>query len=1002
MFALVTAGSLLLLASTSFAQTPAPHVSDGSGETDACAMCHRSHTSASEDQWTDSFGTNHDTLLVGTGSAVQGDVPLCYSCHGVDQLGSGVDVQSGFLAASGHVLAPETSTYGPARKECSSCHDSHGAAKDEFGLTYPALLRSESTTNAGLVAYRGDRYCTNCHLPRANNEFDGLSVWEQTAHARQIQAGPTGTDIVCTVCHAGHGSNNPPSIVEEIVPPSIPTTTSVPANDRGLCYACHPGSRATYAGGVTYNASAHGSSATTVPITWEWALRDLAEDTRNRPVGECQVCHDPMGRDDGTGKPVARLGLAQGRTLCYQCHAAGSAVATDVASSIELPAGELGRPELFVAWSPAVNAGTYDNIQLFTVDTTGTPPRPLVGPRQFKPTGRAGDAAPGDLDGDGATEVAVGDVASPRMDLWQADPLQGVAKTSYTLNEVPTYVGIGNIFADASGLPELVAVTRDPVAPYASRLYVYRWNGTGFTSVVGPVSVGDNVSSMAVGDVTGTAADDIAVTNILTDELRVLTEPAGVPETLSVGGPYATGSRPRGASIGDAWDDGSGANEVVLANSGAVTSNVAVFSGDGVLRQVADATATAGAIAYDTLVVDTLSGRPRPEVVVDLYHPTDKSAIQVFSQVGGLLTPVDTKIDKEDRTHKISLAAGDLTADGDIEIVAANAGEFTGTTAFRHVDPSIDIYKPTGSGDKLNGVTRRQVGGSEMANDAPAMVVADLGYVGRSRHPVDASSSASHVSTEVAGFSAHVDCSDCHNVHASTNETATAPAAGGAIKGAWGVSVDWSEPAAINYVEKQGVERQYELCMKCHSGWRPLPGRRNIASEVDTRNPSIHAVEGSTTASQATLESFVAATPAWSNASVLYCTDCHDQSDPTQARGPHSSANSSLLKKPYFGASSNNVDVLCYECHRYDVYFEGVPPENLSNFYEITQAGSVSSKHRVHVAELGLVCDTCHASHGSTTLPHLIRSDVGYAHDAAGGECTNACHGGAQKIYRYQ
>ena len=461
-----------------------------------------------------------------------------------------------------------------------------------------------------------------------------------------------------------------------------------------------------------------------------------------------------MGRNDGTGKPVSRLGLAQGRSLCYQCHGVASSVATDVASSVEVPAGEDARPELFVAWSPAVNGGTYDNIQLFTVDTTGTPPRPLVGPRQFKPTGRAGDASPGDIDGDGALEVVVGDVASPRADIWSADALQGLAKKSYTLNEVPTFVAVGNVLLDGSGLPELVAVTRDGVAPYASRLYVYRWNGSGFTTVLGPIAVGDDVSSIAVGNVTGSAGDDIAVTNLSGNELRILTEPSGTPETLSVGGPYTTGSKPRGVSIGDAWDDGAGAKEIVLANSGSVTSNVAVFSGDGVLRQVADATATAGAIAYDTLVADVLSGRPRPEVVVDLYSATDKSAVQVFSQVGGILTVADTKVDKDDRTRKISLAAGDLTADGDVEIVAANAGEFTGTTAFKHVDPSIDIYKPTGSGDKLNGVTRRQVGGAEMANDAPALVVANLGYVGRSRHPVDAAAAARHNSTEVAGFPA--------------------------------------------------------------------------------------------------------------------------------------------------------------------------------------------------------------------------------------------------------
>ena len=950
-------------------------------------------------------------MLIGTGTKSDGDVPLCLTCHGVDQLGSGTDVQTSFLSTSGHVLAPEDSAYGPTPKRCSSCHDSHGADKNSLGLPYPALLRATSVTDAGVKKFEGDEYCSMCHVPRANNEFDGLSVWKQTAHAKEIQPTASGTGIVCSVCHDPHGSNSAPSIVSEIAPPSIAVTTTVPGNDRTLCHACHPGAEATYPGGVAYNASGHGSSMATVPIAWEWASRDLTESARGRRVGECQVCHDPMGRNDGTGKPVARLALSQGRTLCYQCHGPGSTVATDVASSIEASAGEAFRPEVFISWSPAVMGGAYDNIQLYTVDTTGTPPLPLVGPRQFTPTGRAGDAAAGDADGDGTRDVVVGDVASPRVDVWRNDPLQGLSKHSYTLNEVPTFVGVGNVLLDGSGIDELVAVTRDPIAPYGSRLYVYRWNGTGFTNVLGPVAVGDDVSSLALGNITGTLSDDVALTNLATNELRILTEPSGLPETLSVGGPYATGSQPRGASIGDAWDDGAGANEVVLANSGSVTSNVAVYSGDGVLRQVADATATAGAVAYDTLVADVLEGQPRPEVVVDLYSAADKSAVQVFSQVGGALTAVDTKVDTQDRAHKVALAAGDVSGEGHVEILAVNAGDFTGSIASGHVDPSLDIYRPTSGGTQLNGAMRREVGGAEMADAAPAILVADLGYIGESRHPVDAPNSARHVSTEVAGFEPHVDCSDCHNVHASTAETATAPMAYGAIRGTWGVSVDNAPVGFITYTEKRGVANEYEVCLKCHSGWAPLPGRRNIAGEVDTRNASVHAIEAPSTVSNATQGSFVAHTPTWSNDSVLYCTDCHGQGDATAALGPHSSPFGSLTKKAYFGISSGNVDGLCLECHDSAVYVEGTNdglPASTSHFYEVTQAGNdIAKKHRVHVSQLGIGCGACHASHGSEAAtstpsqPHLIRSDVGYTAGATGGTCTNACHGGGSKTYAY-
>ena len=114
-----------------------------------------------------------------------------------------------------------------------------------------ALLRSYSTTSPGDVLFQGDAYCASCHIDRENDVWDGMSVWTQTAHSSEITP-TTETDIACTACHAAHGSNNPPLITEQLVPPAAPTTLTVPANDRWLCFGCHPGSLATYPGGLTY------------------------------------------------------------------------------------------------------------------------------------------------------------------------------------------------------------------------------------------------------------------------------------------------------------------------------------------------------------------------------------------------------------------------------------------------------------------------------------------------------------------------------------------------------------------------------------------------------------------------------------------------------------------------------------------------------------------------------------------------------------------------------
>ena len=57
-------------------------------------------------------------------------------------------------------------------------------------------------------------------------------------------------------------------------------------------------------------------------------------------------------------------------------------------------------------------------------------------------------------------------------------------------------------------------------------------------------------------------------------------------------------------------------------------------------------------------------------------------------------------------------------------------------------------------------------------------------------------------------------------MHEATSTPApTAPLDYGRIKGTWGVSVTNGPAAnAITYTEKQGIDYEYELCFKCHSG----------------------------------------------------------------------------------------------------------------------------------------------------------------------------------------
>lgn len=327
-----------------------PHVATET-DTDTCAMCHRGHTSASSATWrtlVDSQ-TVGNALLTGTGTS---DVGMCYACHGVDALGSGVDVQTPFEETSHHALEPETSPYGPSPKQCSSCHDTHGVARVATGTPYPSLLRSFDPQ--GNPSYQGNAYCATCHLDRPMDTWDGLAIWNQTAHA-QLPA-PSDTLIVCLDCHEAHGSSVPPLLRTELTPPSAPSTSSVAANDRAFCEDCHPVSSATWDGPALYATSSHGSTTATVDVAGEWPSAGAT-----RLAGECQSCHAPMGRNDGSGQAVPKLANALGRSLCDSCHRSTGPASTDMAA-LAYPPSSAPEPELIAGFGASAGLSAYGRL----------------------------------------------------------------------------------------------------------------------------------------------------------------------------------------------------------------------------------------------------------------------------------------------------------------------------------------------------------------------------------------------------------------------------------------------------------------------------------------------------------------------------------------------------------------------------------------------------------------------------------------------------------------
>ncbi|KAF0208811.1 MAG: cytochrome c3 family protein [Actinomycetota bacterium] len=975
--ALAFACALLGFPAFAFAAT-APHVAD-STTPDTCAMCHRGHTAPGSfgRVAADSWEMTSSALALATPSNT-GDTQLCYVCHGFEALGSGTDVQSSFSATSAHSLAPSSTVYGPSVKYCSSCHDSHGTDEITSGTPYPKLLRSRTST--GTQFFQAEEYCATCHLNRPLDTFDGLTIYRQTGHYSKLPDPANGTKIRCSICHVAHGSAIAPLLVSEIASPALVATFTVPANDRRLCLGCHPTSFGTFPGSVAYALSGHAVSSALTTETGEWPAADA-----KRLVGECQVCHAPMGRDNGSGTAIPKLVDATGRALCDRCHDADGPASTDT-SSLAYPAAAATDLELLVAISPTATTAAQGRLAVYGTEATSTAPRALVGPREYRAAGPVGDMAVGDIDGDGDIETLVTQTNATQLTVFRSDALKGLTTFgtgagAMTIAASAEYIAIADVLGDFNALPEILALDAD-----ADNLYVYRWDATlhvpvlvgGMTNPI-PVGGAGRPTGIATGGLVGTAFADAVVTSDA-GQYELLSE--GSPGVFSVVQTVTTLAGPRGPSIGNVWD--AAGVEIAIANSGETSDTVSVFAADGTLLGHVKVDAETGAQAWDTLIADVLPTSAGAELSVAVYGADGTSTVNVFPQAtGGLDTPQPYDTGKGYGTG--SLASGDIDGDSQTELIAGNGGWWD-RDATKDMAPSVQVFDHLFS--TLSMGAPLWSGGVELAGTAPALAVADVGGVGPSRHPVGAVAGA-HNSTETPAFARHVECVDCHDPHEATSTVGVAPLAYGRIKGVFGVAItNTGAGTAITYGDAQPVVREYELCLKCHSGYSNLEGGRNIASEVNTRNVSVHGVEEAYTAA-ANASTFETG---WSNDSVLYCVDCHDSANSAvgAVRGPHVSTAAPILARPYLGVLPGDTNLLCYDCHKRTVYFTGTADTGTESLF---YAGATNKAlHSLHVSDHGFGCATCHESHGSPTEDRIMRADVGYSLNAGGGTCDNSCH----------
>jgi predicted CXXCH cytochrome family protein len=307
----------------------------------------------------------------------------------------------------------------------------------------------------------------------------------------------------------------------------------------------------------------------------------------------------------------------------------------------------------------------------------------------------------------------------------------------------------------------------------------------------------------------------------------------------------------------------------------------------------------------------------------------------------------------------------------------------------------------------------------------------------------------------------HSACGDCHEPHrASGADAAVTPAgwtAPGSLSGISGVAVTngpaGSAPAYTAWTSSStahAVTLEYELCLKCHSGFTELRSAAPDAPstwaldkgiELNPSNASTHPIEGPGSNDTAAMAASLAGTSPFKQWNFLVgdtvrCVQCH--ADPTRFSAsappsagsdlaPHASENRGILFQPYADRTLNDSTAsydptsfaLCFVCHSEAPFRDatGSPREDTNFQYHGLHVSAIENRGdggtSIDVSGDGrgnATCAECHFRIHSTALayrtgdrnnarlvnfaPNVVAGDGAWTSTGiAAGTCTLTCHG---------
>jgi len=280
------------------------------------------------------------------------------------------------------------------------------------------------------------------------------------------------------------------------------------------------------------------------------------------------------------------------------------------------------------------------------------------------------------------TLSSVGTNANPIKWMNKTPPPKSFFAPSFDLHvgDNPTSVALGDVTGD--GLPDIVTAhySGDDVSVLAS-------DGAGGFKPEVRFAVGDRPESVALGDVSGDGIPDIITCNYSSDDVSVLAgDGAG---GFIAHATFAVGDGPYSVALGDVTDDG--VVDIVTANRR--SDNVSVLAGDGAGGFVADATCAVGDDPRSVALGD-VTGDGVVDIVTANYADVMQSAFDVSvlagDGAGGFIPDVTYTVGASTRC----VALGDVTGDGKPDIVTAN-----------WASEEVSVLEADGSGGFISHVT---------------------------------------------------------------------------------------------------------------------------------------------------------------------------------------------------------------------------------------------------------------------------------------------------------